>query len=220
MKNLFLRKVLSLGAFLFVILFPECEKFPDLPEVGECNNYLIKSGQHYSEGFNPEEFQILHLQRYGLKVSFTFTVDGSMFYNPDAEFVNGHNKIRGIVCGYKGEILAKNILKYSARITWRCPSENQIDVGCIVHLLDISGHIQKILLSDVKIGDEIFCIVEDLNEEGFYFYVQNLNTFEFAEITISKQKTPNAKVHALLESPYFGGHETAPHDINIKICSN
>ena len=210
MKNLF-------SFLLMIFILNSCEKFP---EPGECEIYLIKKDEHYAEGFNPEKFEIFSIPRCNSKISFTFVIDESMFYNPEIEnFKNGHNKVRGIVCGNKNEILANNILKYSARITWRC-SEIGMDIGFIIHLPVLENHIQGILLENVQSRDEIFCIIEDRGFEGFYFYAKNLNTFEFAEKIISKYGAHDPEVYGLLESPYFGGHENSPHNISIKICTN
>ncbi len=222
MKNFKLGKgILKISFLFFILFFSECEKFPDLPDVGECDIYHIKETQHYAEGFNPERLEVFRIPRCDSKISFTFTANETMFYDPEIpRFVNGHNKIRGLVCGNKNDILAKNILNYSARITWHCSNSNQLDIGLIVHLPVLENHIQEILLEEVQEGDEIFCTIEDLGFEGFYFYVQNLNTLEFAEKIISKYGAHDTEIYGLLEAPYFGGHELAPHDIFIEICTN
>jgi hypothetical protein len=207
-KRLNKKSLLLIAIFsLFII---SCEK----AEIGECKTYNLLQGRHYSEGYDFEKGDITFLQNCSNRIEFTFEINPSMFYD-SLEFQNGHNKVRGFSC-----LSGLNITQYSARITWRCRSISEMDIGFLVHLPSLNGKPELgFLLKDVKEGDMIFCVIEDRNEKGFYFYAENYSTGEFAETIINKRGAGNVKNHKLLEAPYFGGHETAPHNISIEICS-
>lgn len=199
MKNFFF-----LLAFFLIV---SCEKIQE----GSCKVYEILQGNHYSESVSSE----LILQKCDSKIEFSFVVNQSMFYDPEVQgFKNGHNKIRGIVCNS-----ALNIPEYSARITWRCFSLSNLDIGFIVHLPTMEGPVLGFLLKNVNVDDEIYCLIEDKNKEGFYFYVENLTHGEVSDTLISKHGAGNVKSHKFIDSPYFGGDGRASHDIYIKICT-
>jgi hypothetical protein len=208
----FLKKI----SFAILGIFSlSCEKL----DIEECKTYMIRGGEHYSEGYNPEKGENLFLQNCSKRIEFTFEIDSSMFYDVNVEgFKNGHNKVRGFTC-----MSGLNITNYSARITWRCDDllgKTKLDIGFIVHLPSLNGKPELgFLLKNVIEGDMIFCVIEDRNEKGFYFYAENYSTGEFAETIINKRGAGNVKNHKLLEAPYFGGNEKAPHTVRMEICS-
>ena len=207
--------------FLIIICFTfsSCSKF--LIDEGECNWYYFDRGENYPDDYNPNQGEHFWLQKCSSRIEFSFTIDASMQYNPSLLEKNGFSKIRGMVCCDKFKIAVKNILEYSARIGWRCPTDSTIDLGYIIHLPSLTAkgeHDQKVLLKNVKPGDRIYCTIEDRDEKGFYISIENLSTGEFAEILADKQGSKNADVHKLLEAPYIGGNYVLEHYVFFQIC--
>jgi len=191
--------------FLFSLFVISCENLDE----GDCDNYVISKGNHYSSS------SLRFLKNCSSRIEFVFTIDTSMFYNPlQNDFINGHNKVRGIVC-----MSELNITSYSARITWRCRSINEMDIGFIVHLPSQKEPILGFLLTNVNRGDEIYCVIEDMGKSGFYFSAENLRSYDCANQIIKKNGAGIAKNHKLIDAPFFGGEEEAPHNIFVKICT-
>ena len=98
--------------------------------------------------------------------------------------------------------------QFSARIGWRW-SDNKLRLFAYVYNY---GEVSSDEISSVAIGAEISCaIIVDSNH--YQFKVNN------DRLTLPRSsKTAQALGYKLF--PYFGGDETAPHDINIWIKDN
>jgi hypothetical protein len=151
--------------------------------------FLIKKGSHKSS----------HSLCYTDKksVSFFIEFDGSCVYQTvDAENQSDVNKLIGISDGFSH-------VRNSARFGWRY-LDGKLELLGYTHF-DGKFDFQKIC--DIEIGREYQCKIE-IGEEYF---------FSVEEKSISMKRFPKSSGFNYYLWPYFGGNETAPHDITIRV---
>lgn len=160
---------------------------------GGYTEYLIRKGNHYAEGNDHRPLQVSKLQ-------FTALFDSSCIYTTIKESNAGDiNKLYGFSdCNTKHH-------ENSARFGWRWNgSALEIHAYCYVNKIR-----QSKLLGTVPIGQPI---PMSITIDGANY------VFEMNGITEKMQRNcsgPVAEGYQLY--PYFGGDETAPHDVRIFI---
>lgn len=177
----------------FAILFMAC-KHAKVDENG-FTEYIINKGDHYSnhlitKAINTDEF------------NFIAKFDSSAIYqNVDTLNQADINKLYGFT-----EDNLSNDHYNSARIGWRwyhdelqllayCYNEGQVSYGLIK--------------GNIELGKEIFCSIKKENGK----YVFNVD----GSIFLLTRKSTSDKFAGFKLYPYFGGDETAPHEIKILI---
>ncbi|MFH0867381.1 MAG: hypothetical protein V1904_14405 [Bacteroidota bacterium] len=94
----------------------------------------------------------------------------------------------------------------SARFGWRW-MKGQLELHAYCYS---DGIVRKQLLTNVKIGEEIYCMIK-ISQSSYFFQVNELPVD-----TIPRGCSCDS-LSKFRCFPYFGGTETAPHDIKIKI---
>jgi hypothetical protein len=94
----------------------------------------------------------------------------------------------------------------SARFGWRWQND-QLELFAYCYY---DGKIQKKLLSSAKLGEEICCMIK-ISESSYIFQVNELPVDTILR-GCSCDSLSKFRCY-----PYFGGTESAPHDITIRI---
>jgi hypothetical protein len=182
-----------------------CSKTPDpvatnQPVVKDTSEtfikYTIKSGQHYADNNVYKKISTGEMK-------FVVKFDSSVIYQSGTE-ENQYdiNKLYGFSDNNSMHH------QYSARIGWRW-SDGQLRLFAYVYN---NGIVSSKELSAVNIGSEISCSIKAAAGE-YIFMVNDVQVKLLREST-----TALAEGYQLY--PYFGGDETAPHDVFIWISTN
>jgi len=174
-----------------LIFFISCEK---QAEEDVFKIYSISKGNHESDGNNFEYSLIKSLKFYVI-------FDSSAIYKTsDTSNQNDINKLYGFTdCG-------SMIHDNSARFGWRWYN-NQLQLLSYCY---VNGNIKKKFITNVDIGEEIYCAILSCNE----YYLFQVNELPFDTV---KRACSFDSINKYMCYPYFGGNETAPHKIAIKI---
>jgi hypothetical protein len=196
MKNFFTK-----AAFCYFLFFQlvSCSKAPGTikengdPVPGSYTHYIISQGQHYSQQstYTPTEYTEL---RFLVKFDST-----AVYTTASAENQYDINKLYGFADN------GEQHHEFSARIGWRW-SDGVLSLFGYTYN---NGEMSYEELSVIRIGEEYECSIKVT--EHTYIFSANSRT-----ITMSRtSEGVVAKGYKLF--PYFGGDETAPHDIHIWI---
>ena len=163
------------------------------PVKGKTIDYLIAAGQHYANqnGYQPVNISTL---------SFTVRFDSSALYH-SVETVNQEdiNKLYGFADNNA------NHEQYSARIGWNW-ARNALRLYAYVYNAGVRSSQE---IGTISIGAEHSCSIKVVANQ-YQFTVDKLSI----SMPRSSQTTEGAGYRLF---PYFGGDETAPHDIHIVI---
>ncbi len=194
------KKFLSYAAVL--LLFTSCNKTVDqliersLTSKAETSKYLtyrIKQGEHYADhnDYSPIETS---------ELKFVVKFDSSAIYT-SKDVVNQFdiNKLYGFSDNNTHHH------QYSARFGWSW-TNSALHLYAYVYN---EGVVVKEDLGTAPLNTEISCSIKV--EESDYLFRMNDKIMSMPR----KSTTPKAKGYRLY--PYFGGDETAPHDITIQI---
>lgn len=165
---------------------------PDLLKAGVPKMFLIKKGAHSSK---PDPFTFTKKS----SVRFAAVFDSSCIYKTvDPTNQADINKLYGFSdCG-------QHHLTNSARIGWRW-SNDSLRLFGFVHF---NGQMLMKEITTAEIGSVIDCGI-DCNESSYLFTVNG--------ISVDMPRACASANQRYLLNPYFGGDETAPHDIRIQI---
>jgi hypothetical protein len=157
------------------------------------SKYTIRQGQQYCDqnGFKPVEIEEMKLV-----VKFDST---AIYQTALAENQNDINKLYGFSDNNTDHH------QYSARFGWRW-SSNALRLFAYVYN---EGTVTSKELTTVAIGAEVNCSIQ-VTSTSYLFTINGLT-----ERLPRMATTPKGQGYQLY--PYFGGDETAPHDINIWI---
>jgi len=196
-----MKRILCLSV-LCLLLFSGCKKQnPSLVENIKKNTsplipftqYTIKQGQQFCDKstFVPVEYD---------ELKFVVTFDSSAIYHTiDPNNQYDINKLYGFSDNDSAHHL------YSARFGWRW-SENALRLFAYIYN---SGIRTSEELGTIQIGTENNCSIKVT--DGHYIFSLN----NITDTLLRSSKTTKGKGYKLY--PYFGGDESAPHDINILI---
>lgn len=193
----FLKKLHTTGVFLLFLSLCSCEYIEAVDELtvsttSESNIiYLIKKGQHSSTS---------SIQKIsGASMRYEITFDSSAVYQTSILENQGDiNKLFGTSdCGSQHHT-------NSARFGWRWYN-NRLEIHAYTYL---NKERSSKLVSTVELGRPY--VYEIRFEDEQYVYLLN-----DVRITMSRNCTGSGDGYMLY--PYFGGDETAPHDITITL---
>jgi hypothetical protein len=190
-----------LCATAILLLFSSCSKsFEAITEIQNTKTgtsaftqYIIKSGEHYAN-INP--YKKVSTGEMNFVVKFDST---AIYQSGLQENQYDINKL----CGFADNNSYHH--QYSARFGWRW-SDDSLRLFAYVYN---NGAVQSKELTTIPIGKEMNCSIKvDGNQ-----YIFTVND--------TQEKLPRESTTAVAEGyqlyPYFGGDETAPHDIYIWI---
>jgi hypothetical protein len=178
---------------LMITTFASCTKHP-LTQLREKPfiTYVIPAGAHFSNQSSFKSFQdsILH---------FTVRFDSSAIYtNKDASNQGDINKLYGF-----GEDGGHH--ENSARFGWNWENR-KLNLYAYSY---VEGERHSVFLGNAVIDKEYSCTIR-LTADAYVFHFNNN--------TRSISRALNSKIASgYLLYPYFGGDETAPHEIRIYI---
>lgn len=160
--------------------------------------YTIKKDHHSSKlfGFLPHFGFTLKNQ-----IKFSGKFDENCLYDLHDNDNYDTNKLFGISTSY-------NHMIQSARIGWRCLDNKTIEILAYVH--DEHKFLNPQILGTIN-PDELFECMITVNDLSFQFLFRK--EYKTNVVTIAK-KTKGWKFKYKL-FPYFGGNESAPHDMTI-----
>lgn len=190
-------QLILLCALLFALV--SCHKSfeakggPEIEPASSFVHYRIPRGEHYSEQTSYAKVEYKELK-------FTVRFDSSAIYttmNPANQY--DINKLYGF-----SDNDAQHH-EFSARIGWRW-SEGNLRLFGYVYNNGLTGYEE---ITAINIGSEHECSIKIA--ESSYIFSVNHNTIAMSRTS----KGTVAKGYKLF--PYFGGDETAPHDIHIWI---
>jgi hypothetical protein len=189
MKNLLL-----FTAFISIV-FTGCKKTGDdgVSQMPGYKTFTIKMGDHYAGGNTPSNIETSMMK-------FIVKFDSSSVYTsaiPENQY--DINKLYG----FSDNDAPHH--QFSARIGWRW-SENALRLFAYVYN---SGVVLSKEITTITIGSEVQCAI--IISDAKYIFKVN----EITEMLPRAATTVKAKGYQLY--PYFGGDETAPHDISIMI---
>lgn len=192
MKNIFV-----LTSLLSALVFVSCTKSADtIPTKGETSgfqDYLIVRGQHYSQ-------QTALVSTNYNELRFLVKFDSSAIYHTlTAENQYDINKLYGFSDNNAHHH------EFSARIGWRW-SDGALRLFAYIYN---NGQSSSKEISTISIGEEHQCSIR-VTEHSYIFTVN-----EHSKTMPRGSSTTSAIGYKLF--PYFGGDETAPHDIRIRI---
>jgi hypothetical protein len=186
---------------LLSLVFPSCKKTIDVSvdltqnnsKNGELIKYIIRKGQHYADQNGLQAVQYDELK-------FTVTFDSTSIYqasdSPNQEDINK-------LYGFSDNDAAHQ--QFSARLGWNWARSA---LRLYAYVYNNGERISQELCS-IQIGTQYNCSIKVQNA-SYIFSVNNTS------VAISRSSTtPKGSGYRLY--PYFGGDETAPHDINIWI---
>jgi hypothetical protein len=195
-----MKKVFFILAVSFSTLFLSCKKAIDAvvdhgssPVKGQVIRYVIRQGQHYSDqnGFQEVEYS---------QLNFTVRFDSSAIYQTtDPANQEDINKLYGFSDNNADHE------QFSARFGWNWARGALRLYGYVYN----NGQRTSQEITPIKIGTEYNCSITVSADH----YVFNSN-----DTTINLPRTSaTAKGEGYRLFPYFGGDETAPHEIDIWI---
>lgn len=169
------------------------EKSTPTENSGQFIKYTIQQGKQYCEGNNFRQIDLVEMK-------FVVKFDSTAIYQTQlAENQYDINKLYGFSDNEKDHH------QYSARFGWRW-SANALRLFAYVYN---AGSVISKELTPVGIGAEISCSIK-VTPTNYLFTVDKVTT-QLPRMAV----TEKAKGYQLY--PYFGGDETAPHQINIWI---
>jgi hypothetical protein len=195
-------KIPILNCIAVVLLFTSCNKtidhliedqFHSENSTEKFSVYTIPKGQHFANNSLYKPVELSELQ-------FAVKLDSSAIYE-SVEKINQYdiNKLYGFSDNNSDHH------QYSARFGWSW-TENALRLYAYVYN---EGKVSKTELGTVAIGEEVTCSIQVAGDH----YVFTMND---AQLNVPRSSsTPLAKGYMLY--PYFGGDETAPHDVRIWI---
>lgn len=197
MKNRFTKVFicfLALGCAKPDGLLPRNEvAFADLRN---ATTYLIKTGNHYSEQNAPQVMQ-------RDSISATITFDSSAVYTS----VNSGNQADvNKLLGFSD--CANDHMQNSARIGW---SWNGHSLELYAYAYTQQSRTIK-SLGNFELNKPVHCLIKATNN---YYYFHAGNTTDSIPRYCDEYNGSRYKLF-----PYFGGDETAPHEINILIAED
>lgn len=188
------------GAVALLILLSSCSKSILTKESKQMasryagySTWLIKKDNHYAETGSYSKFN-------GTIIQFKAIFDSSAIYQTKlASNQNDINKLYGVAdCGTHHH-------ENSARFGWRWNGEN-IEIFAYYYVNKVRNSVK---LGNATIGQENRYV---LSIEG------NQYVFQFNEkVTKVNRHCDIPEFDGYLLYPYFGGDETAPHDISIHL---
>lgn len=196
-KTLMIKKSISwyLGIFLLVFSLSSCEKLEEiLPQETQNSNaeqYVIKKGQHYST------HSLSKIDKETLNFKTTF--DSSAIYTALDETNQADiNKLYGVSdCNSTHQ-------ENSARFGWRW-MDNNLEILAYTY---VNGKRNFQYITSVALNKE-YTYSLTLAPEQYIFSV--------GKVTVTMERHCTGKASGYKLYPYFGGDETAPHDITILI---
>jgi len=185
-----------------MIISTSCVKdLESLLGINEWKTYTIGAGNHFSDGFKVNTLSKDHLD-------FVAVFDETAIYDLHNKNQDDINKLYGFTdCN-------STVEENSARFGWRWSiKENKIEILAYIHK---NG---KIVFENDK---PIHMGYAEFGEEGSYsiYVVGDSYNFNYNGnlVVVEHQRGCNEQ-HAIrtILYPYFGGNETAPHTVNIRI---
>ena len=188
-----IKKIFCITGFC-LLFFSACKKDDEqIPPAPAFINYTIRQGQQFCDQtiFSPVEYT---------ELKFVVKFDSSAIYTT-IDPINQYdiNKLYGFSDNNSDH------QKFSARFGWRW-STNALHIFAYVYN---DGILTWKELGTVQIGDENNCSIKVADQQ----YIFSLNNS--SEILHRSSTTRAAIGYKLF--PFFGGNESAPHDITIKI---
>lgn len=195
MKNAF-----TFTAFGLALLFCGCRKAGTVEEPAAAETaspafkeYIIPQGEHYATDNPLKPLQLSELK-------FTVKFDSSAVYQTaDTENQYDINKLYGFADN--GEYHQQ----YSARFGWRW-SDGALRLFAYTYNNGVRDSKE---LGTVAIDKEVFCCIKVTGET--YVFTLNDKTATMPRLSVTE------KVQGYQLYPYFGGDETAPHEVRIWI---
>ncbi len=186
---------------LLLVLLSSCAKdLESLLGIHEWKTYTIGAGNHFSDGFRVNTLSKDHLD-------FIAVFDETAIYELHNKNQDDINKLYGFTdCN-------STVNENSARFGWRwLVKENKIEILAYIHK---NGKIffdndKPIHMGYAKFGEEGSYSIYVVGDSYNFNYNGNLKNI--------KARGCNEQ-HAIrtILYPFFGGNETAPHTINIRI---
>ncbi len=180
----------SILLLLFLLSLLSCESFE---EVFPYEVYTIEKGKHHSTR------KISSLQTDGIHFIARFD-ESAIYETKTSENQYDINKLLGF------SDVNSHHQDNSARFGWRW-AEGSLQIFSYAYL---NGERVSEYLGDVPLNQDIEFLLLMTDDS----YVFSVNGGE--EVSINR-KVKRSKGLAYMLYPYFGGDETAPHDINIRI---
>jgi hypothetical protein len=175
-----------------------------LPGAGELRTsyaFTVKAGRHHSDhDFVARPHLGKRVDR-ALKVHATFAADAAyLTRNPAKQ--SDWNKLMGLT--------TDRIHKNSIRIGWRWnPASQRVELGFYGYL---NGARFMRQLTDVAPGQAVDCELR-MSNQGLTARAGNASHTESGSLGVSLPLT------WVLHSVYFGGEETAPHDLHVSVSN-
>ena len=165
--------------------------------------YIIKKGKHKASGFH-----------FGLtfkkSIKFQAKFHESCLYN----LGNNDNYDINKLYGFSTTIFHH---KQSARIGWRCIDGENIEILTYSYNDSNRDLTDSEILGDVKPNELFQCEITDNEDHYLYkFYKIKNDKFEIVSSAIDKKQKDWFLFHYILYF-YFGGNNTAPHDMKAWI---
>ena len=184
---------------ILIFLFLGCNKSveeisttPDHTQTGEFIEFVINKGEHFSNG-SYKQFK-------GKELSFTAIFDSSCIYTTrSSENLGDINKLYGFSdCGTRHQ-------ENSARVGWVW---NGRDIELFAYCY-ANGQRSSQLLGTARINELVQLSIAVTAEQYIFTYKD--------EKTHMQRHCNDPQASGYMLYPYFGGDETAPHDIRIRI---
>jgi hypothetical protein len=174
-------------------LTPPTDLTPASPTGASFTNYTLKKGAHFAD------FNTYQTVNYA-EQTFIVVFDSSAIYKTtDPANQDDVNKLYGFADNDTSHHA------FSARFGWNWLN-NALWLYAYVYN---DGILQPIELTTIPLNQEVKCSIK-VNASNYVFTVNGNSV-----AVLRTSKTPTGKGYRLY--PYFGGDETAPHDIKIKI---
>lgn len=159
-------------------------------------NYTIKQGKHYSN------FTLNRLLPFtSTSIVGTFRLNANCWHERNSIEYTGWNKLTGIAQIF-------GVHQNSGRLVWQPDFQNKGKIQIAGYVYSGGGHwkVQPIMTIDVD-KDYLFSIKRSY---GYWLFTVNERQIMMAG---------NNPVLPVKCYPYFGGKSTAPHSMNINVCT-
>jgi len=184
-----------------LLLLSSCKKLVEsaidhslnAPRKGELIKYTIPKGEHYAR---QNTFQSINLE----ELNFTVRFDSSAIYQTsDPANQEDINKLYGFSDNHAEH------QQFSARVGWNWARGTLRLYGYVYN----NGQRVSQEITSIQVGTEYACSIK-ISADQYIFSVGHV------ELRLPREsKTTEAQGYKLF--PYFGGDETAPHEIDIWI---
>ena len=196
-----MKSVPTIGVITMLLFFSSCKKAVqavidhglNTPKKSESVKYIISQGQHYA---NQNAFQPVEYDELKFAVKFDSTAVYQTAVSANQEDIN---KLYGF-----SDNNAEH-QQFSARFGWNWARESLRLYAYVYN----NGERSFREITSIQIDKEYSCSIK-VSGDHYIFSANNV----IVEMSRSS-KTSKAEGYKLY--PYFGGNETAPHDINIWI---